>query len=165
MAEHQKLLDSPGRLPDFTSTGSCWPTGSSQPLGRGSGWRGDLTPCSSTKTGYWALDERIGLTRLPRRPPTGDGAWSTQSRSTTTRRNLTQAQRVRKRKISFGPRVAEGTRAWDTWPCPLGPLRKLGVTSRYINDRISGANQIPQLSSIIEERAKELNLGASWPTA
>jgi hypothetical protein len=33
---------------------------------------------------------------------------------------------------------------------------------RYINDRISGTNQIPQLSSIIEERAKELNLGASW---
>ena len=30
---------------------------------------------------------------------------------------------------------------------------------RYIQDRISGAGQIPQLASIIEERAKELNLG------
>ena len=75
-------------------------------------------------------------------------------------------QRVRKRKISFGPRVAEGTRAWDTFMSLAGTTRKLGVNFyRYINDRISGANQIPQLSSIIEERAKELNLGASWPTA
>ena len=45
---------------------------------------------------------------------------------------------------------------------PGWTTRKLGVNFyRYINDRISGANQIPQLSSIIEERAKELNLGAS----
>ncbi len=43
---------------------------------------------------------------------------------------------------------------------------KLGVSFyRYIHDRVSGANQIPQLSSIIEERAKELNLSASWEPA
>jgi hypothetical protein len=41
--------------------------------------------------------------------------------------------------------------------------RKVGVNFyHYIQDRISGANQIPQLSRIIEERAKELNLGGSW---
>ena len=44
--------------------------------------------------------------------------------------------------------------------------KKLGVNFyRYIRDRISSTNQIPQLSSIIKERAKELNLGASWDAA
>jgi hypothetical protein len=41
--------------------------------------------------------------------------------------------------------------------------KKLGVNFyQYIHDRISGANQLPSLASIIDERAKELNLGASW---
>ena len=169
VAQHQKLLEDFLGVTSGTSTGSCWPTGSSQPLGRGSGWRGDLTPLRfATKTGYWALDERIGLTRAkktsllmvlvhPEIPLHNNSA------------ELDARQRVRKRKISFGPRVAEGTRAWDTFMSLAGTTRKLGVNFyRYINDRISGnsrANQIPQLSSIIEERAKELNLGASWPTA
>ena len=79
---------------------------------------------------------------------------------------LQARQRVRKRKISFGPRVAAGTRAWDTFMSLVATTRKLGVNFyRYIHDRISGANQIPQLSSIIEERAKEFNLGASWEAA
>ena len=111
------------------------------------------------------MDERIGLTRAkktsllmvlvhPEIPLHNNSA------------ELDARQRVRKRKISFGPRVAEGTRAWDTFMSLAGTTRKLGVNFyRYIIDRISGANQIPQLSSIIEERAKELNLGASWPTA
>ncbi len=116
----------------------------------------------ATKTGYWALDERIALTRAkkaslllvlehPEIPLHNNSA------------ELAARQRVRKRKISFGPRVAEGTRAWDTFMSLAGTTRKLGVNFyRYIQDRISGANQIPQLASIIEERAKELNLGASW---
>ncbi len=119
----------------------------------------------STKTGYWALDERIALTRAkktsllmvlehPEIPLHNNSA------------ELDARQRVRKRKISFGPRVAEGTRAWDTFMSLAGTTRKLGVNFyRYIQDRISGANQIPQLSSTIEERAKELDLGASWQAA
>ncbi len=59
-------------------------------------------------------------------------------------------QRVRKRKISFGPRVADGTKAWDTFMSLAATTRKLGVNFyHYIHDRISGANQIPQLSNII----------------
>ena len=61
----------------------------------------------ATKTGYWALDERIGLTRAkktsllmvlvhPEIPLHNNSA------------ELDARQRVRKRKISFGPRVAEG---------------------------------------------------------
>ncbi|MDA0734712.1 MAG: transposase [Chloroflexi bacterium] len=119
----------------------------------------------ATKTSYWALDQRIGLTRAkktsllmvlahPEIPLHNNSA------------ELDARQRVRKRKISFGPRVADGTKAWDTFMSLAGTTRKLGVNFyHYIQDRISGANQIPQLASIIEERAKELNLGASWATA
>ena len=119
----------------------------------------------ATKTGYWALDERIALTRAkkgsllmvlehPEIPLHNNSA------------ELDARQRVRKRKISFGPRVAEGTRAWDTFMSLAGTTRKLGVNFyRYIQDRISGASQIPQLASIIEERAKELNLSVSWDPA
>jgi len=119
----------------------------------------------ATKTGYWALDERIALTQAkkasllmvlehPEIPLHNNSA------------ELAARQRVRKRKISFGPRVAEGTRAWDTFMSLAGTTRKLGVNfHRYIQDRISGGNQIPQLASIIEEQAKELNLGASWEPA
>ncbi len=103
----------------------------------------------ATETGYWALDQRIALTRAkkanllmvlehPEIPLHNNSA------------ELDARQRVRKRKISFGPRVAEGTRAWDTFMSLAGTTRKLGVNFyRYIQDRISGANQIPQLASII----------------
>ena len=116
----------------------------------------------ATKTGYWALDERIALTRAKKAslllvlahleiPLHNNSA------------ELGARQRVRKRKISFGPRVADGTRAWDTFMSLAATTRKLGVNFyRYIQDRISGANQIPQLASIIAARAKELNLGTSW---
>ncbi len=119
----------------------------------------------STKTGYWALDERIALTRAkkasllmvlahPEIPLHNNPV------------ELAVRQRVRKRKISFGPRVADGARAWDTFMSLVATTRKLGVNFyHYIHDRLSGANQIPQLASIIEERAKELNLGASWEVA
>ncbi len=119
----------------------------------------------ATKTSYQVLDERIALTRAkkanllmvlehPEIPLHNNSA------------ELDARQRVRKRKISFGPRVAEGAKAWDTFMSLAGTARKLGVNFyRYIQDRISGAGQIPQLASIIEERAKELNLGASWETA
>jgi hypothetical protein len=119
----------------------------------------------ATRTGYWALDERIALTRAKKASlllvlahpeiPLHNNPVELQVR-----------QRVRKRKISFGPRVAEGTKAWDTFMSLAATTRKLGVNFYYyIQDRICGANQIPQLSSIIEERAKALNLGASWDTA
>jgi hypothetical protein len=41
--------------------------------------------------------------------------------------------------------------------------RKLGISFyQYIHDRISKANQIPSLARLIEVRACELDLGASW---
>jgi hypothetical protein len=45
---------------------------------------------------------------------------------------------------------------WET-------VKKLGVSCyTYIHDRISGAIQLLTLADLTTERAKTLNLGASW---
>ena len=72
-------------------------------------------------------------------------------------------QRVRKRKISFGPRVAEGVKAWDTFMSLVETTRKLGVNFLdYILDRIMGTGNIPSLPDLIVARARQLDPGASW---
>jgi hypothetical protein len=44
--------------------------------------------------------------------------------------------------------------------------RKLGVNFlHYLHDRITGGDEIPALATIIDARAHELNLGASWSPA
>jgi len=117
------------------------------------------------ETGYWALDERIRKTRAkkvcllmvlshPELPLHNNAS------------ELGARQRVRKRAISFGPRTVEGAKAWDTFMSLGATARKLGVNFyQYLHDRISGANEIPALATLIEERAKELELGASWASA
>ncbi|MGH2359103.1 MAG: IS66 family transposase [bacterium] len=80
----------------------------------------------ATVTGYRALDERIAKTRAkkanlllvltyPEIPLHNNAA------------ELGVRQRVRKRDISFGPRSAEGTQAWDTFMSLVATTRKLGV--------------------------------------
>jgi len=119
----------------------------------------------TTVTGYQALDQRIAMTRAkktsllmvlehPEIPLHNNPA------------ELGARQRVRKRDISFGPRTAEGTKAWDTFMSLAATTRKLGVNFyHYLHDRISGVNQLPNLADLIEERAKTLNFGASWNTS
>src|SRR4029434_6703467 len=114
------------------------------------------------KTGYWALNERIALTRAkkaslllvlnhPEIPLHTNPA------------ELGARQRVRKRAISFGPRTAEGVEAGDTFMSLAGRTRQLGVNClHYVHDRITEVNQIPPLAELIDERAKDLALGASW---
>jgi hypothetical protein len=115
-----------------------------------------------TKTGYAGLDERIektrekkaGLLAVLRHPevPLHNNASEVGVRA-----------RVRKRAVSLGPRTEEGTRAWDTGQTIVETAKKLGVSVyEYIKDRLSGANQMPSLAETIRERAKQLNLGASW---
>jgi hypothetical protein len=118
-----------------------------------------------TPTGYWALDERMRkswskkeslllVLTHPELPLHNNAS------------ELGARQRVRKRAISFGPRTAEGVRAWDTFMSLAETTRKVGVNFlHYLHDRISGANQIPSLATIIDERANELDLGASWSPA
>jgi hypothetical protein len=45
----------------------------------------------------------------------------------------------------------------------VATAKKLGVNIyQYIEDRLSGRNQLPSLADLITQRAQELNLGASW---
>ena len=76
---------------------------------------------------------------------------------------LAVRRRVRKRDVSFGPRSPAGVAAWDTFQTLAATAQKLGVSLiAYLTDRVSGRNEMPSLASLITERAKELNLGASW---
>jgi transposase IS66 family protein len=119
----------------------------------------------SRKTGYWALDERIALTRAKK-----SSLLMVLTHPEIELHNnpaeLGARQRVRKRAISFGPRTQEGAQAWDTFMSLAATTKQLGVSFyQYIHDRISRTNQIPPLDQIIDERAQELNLGASWTTS
>jgi len=116
----------------------------------------------STQTGYAALDDRIAKTkankghllmvlRHPEIPLHNNPA------------ELGARGRVRKRVVSYGPRSEKGAKAWDTFQTLLGTARKLGVNFfHYLSDRISGTRQMAPLASIIQQRAKDLQLGASW---
>jgi hypothetical protein len=140
-------------------------------------YRADPTPAEATRltgefetlfatvTGYEALDERIAKTRTkqgcllmvlvhPEIPLHNNPA------------ELGARARVRKRDVSFGPRTRAGATAWDTFMTLAVTATKLGVSVyHYIHDRVSGAFQMPSLADLIEERAKLLNLGASWNTS
>lgn len=116
----------------------------------------------SSVTGYDALDERIAKTKTkkeallmvldhPEIPLHNNPA------------ELGARTRVRKEDVSFGPRTEDGRKAWDTFHTLAATAKKLGVSFyHYIRDRVSGANQMPTLASLIEAQAKDLNLGASW---
>jgi hypothetical protein len=116
----------------------------------------------ATVTGYDALDERIAKTREkkesllmvlehPEIPLHNNPA------------ELGARLIVRQRDISFGTRSAEGTRARDTFLTLVATAKKLGVSFyHYVYDRISGAYQMPSLAELIDEKAKQSHLGASW---
>jgi hypothetical protein len=119
----------------------------------------------ATRTGYEALDRLIirtqhhktqllmGLTH-PEIPLHNNSA------------ELGARQRVRKRKISFGPRVKDGVQAGDTFMSLVATTKKLGITFQdYILDRIKGTGDILPLPDLIEAQAQQLNLGASWQGA
>lgn len=116
----------------------------------------------STVTGYDVLDQRIAKTKANREPllmvlkhpeiPIHNNA-----------AELGARRRVRKRVVSYGPRSGQGVKGWDTMQTLIDTAKKLGVNCfHYIRDRISGARRMPALADLIEQRAKELNLGGSW---
>jgi len=76
---------------------------------------------------------------------------------------LAVRQRVRKRDVSLQARTREGLGAWDTFQTLVNTAKKLGVNVyQYLQDRIAQTNQFPSLAHLIEERAKDLQLAASW---
>lgn len=116
----------------------------------------------STVTGYQRLDERIAKTKAkkenlllvldhPEIPLHNNEA------------ELGARQPKPKQKISVGPRTQEGVNVWDTGLTLVATARKLGVNIfDYICDRVSGANQMPSLASLIEHKASAYQLGGSW---
>jgi hypothetical protein len=116
----------------------------------------------STVTGYEALDERIAKTKAkkeslllvleyPEIPLHNNSA------------ELAARKRVRRRKISFGTRSEDGTKAWDTFATLEATAKKLDVSFyEYIYDRVSSAYKMPSLADLISACAEHLQLGASW---
>ncbi len=117
----------------------------------------------STVTGYEALDQRIAKSRAnqesllkvlehPEIPLHNNAA------------ELAARLRVRKRVVSYGPRSERGAKVWDTMETLLGTAKKLGVNFfQYLRDRVSGAQQMTSLAELIQEKARTLDLGISWP--
>jgi len=61
---------------------------------------------------------------------------------------------VKRRKISGGTRNDDGRRGRDTFASLKKTCRKLGVSFwNFLNDRISGQNDIPPLTTLIQARA------------
>jgi len=61
---------------------------------------------------------------------------------------------VVKRKISYGPRNADGAEAWEVFLSLLDTCRKLGVDFyAYLRDRIAKANLIPPLETLVRAHA------------
>lgn len=72
-------------------------------------------------------------------------------------------RRVRKRKVSYGPRSAAGARSWDTFQTLAATAVKLEASFyQYLCDRLSGTPRLPALADRITERAATLHLGDSW---
>ncbi len=72
-------------------------------------------------------------------------------------------QRVRKRDVSLQARCTDGSQAWDTFQTLVATAKKLGVNLfSYVYDRITLANCLPSLASLIGERAAAMALGSSW---
>ena len=116
----------------------------------------------STVTGYETLDERIAKTKTkkeamlmvlehPEIPLHNNPA------------ELPARKRVRRRKISFGTRSEDGTKAWDTFATLEATAKKLDISFfEYIHDRISAAYKMPSLAELISLHAECHQLGASW---
>jgi hypothetical protein len=110
-----------------------------------------------TVTGYAALDDRIAKTRAKK-----TALLQVLEHPVIPLHNnpveLGARQRVRKRDVSFGPRVPDGVRAWDTFATLAETAKKLGVSFyAYLQDRISAQHQLPALASLITQRASTLH--------
>ena len=123
----------------------------------------DFDTLFATRSGYDELDKRIAKTQAkkaslllvlkhPELPLHNNPA------------ELGGRQRVRKRDVSFGPRTQDGCKAWDTFMTLAETTKKLDISFyAYLHDRITGTYAIPPLAKLVENAAKNLNLGWSWP--
>lgn len=69
---------------------------------------------------------------------------------------------VQRRNISYATQTDEGTSSWDTFMSLVATTRKLGISFfEYMRDRISQAQIIPSLATIIREKSSLNSLGWS----
>jgi len=107
------------------------------------------------RTGYWHLDERIAKTAAKK-----EALLCVLAHPDVPLHNnpaeLGARHRVRKRDVSFGPRSQAGVTAWDIFGTITQTAAKLGVNvAHYLHDRLSGADQMPSLATLITQRAAE----------
>ena len=116
----------------------------------------------ATRTDYHALDDRIAKPRA-KRPALLQVLAHPEVPLHNNPAELGARRRVRKRDVSFGPRTATGTRAWDTFMTLVATTQKLGLSFyAYVRDRLTAAHQVPRLDDLIAARAPALHLGRSW---
>jgi hypothetical protein len=116
----------------------------------------------ATRTGYQYLDDRIAKTQAKKEellPVLAHPEIPLHNNEA----ELGARQQKPKQNISFGPRTEEGAKIWDTGLTLVATAYKLGVNIfDYICDRVSGANQMPSLASLIEQKAAQCQLGQSF---
>jgi len=115
-----------------------------------------------TQTGYRDLDERIIIT-MEKRPQLLLVLKHPELPLHNNPAELGVRQRVRKRDIILQPRSVSGLLAWDTFQSLAATCRKVRSNFyEYVRDRICQIEGQPSLAEIIQAKAIELNLGASW---
>jgi hypothetical protein len=94
--------------------------------------------------------EEPGEANVSRPVLEGGGGWQQPSPT----HQLAARQRVRKRDVSYGARSPAGITAWDVMQTIVATATKLGVNVlHYLQDRLSGAPQLPALADLIRQRA------------
>ncbi len=116
----------------------------------------------SKTTDYVALDKRIAKTKAKK-----DALLMVLKHPEIPLHNnpaeLQVRRRARKRDVSFGPRTEDGKKAWDTFLSLAATTKKLDVSFyKYVHDRVSDVNKIPQLADLITQQAELRQLNASW---
>lgn len=115
-----------------------------------------------TVTGYHDLDERITIT-MEKRPQLLLALKHPELPLHNNPAELGVRQRVRKRDISLQPRSVAGLLAWDTFQSLAATCRKLRSNFyEYVRDRICQVEGQTGLAEIMQAKAAELQLGASW---
>jgi hypothetical protein len=113
-------------------------------------------------SGYEQLDERKALT-LAKQEPLLMVLSHPEILLHNNPAELGVRQRVRKRDVSLQARTTEGIQAWDTFQTLVSTAKKLGVNIyQYFYDRIVQTNQLTSLAHLIEVRAQDGSLAASW---
>jgi Transposase IS66 family len=124
--------------------------------------QGEFEQLFGQTSGYELLDERKALT-LAKQEPLLMVLSHPEILLHNNPAELAARQRVRKRDVSLQARTSVGIQAWDTFQTLVSTAKKLQVNMyQYFYDRIAQTNQLPSLAHLIQARAQDFPLAASW---